>query len=35
VEHWFDLGFNFTATGSAVGLLARNAEQVAARFHKS
>jgi len=35
VEHWFSLGFNFTATGSDLGLLARNAEQVAARFRKS
>jgi len=35
VERLFGLGFNFTATGSDVGLLARGAEQVAARFHKS
>jgi 4-hydroxy-2-oxoheptanedioate aldolase len=31
----FELGFNFTATGSDVGLLARGAERVAARFRKS
>jgi 4-hydroxy-2-oxoheptanedioate aldolase len=35
VDHLFDLGFNFTATGSDVGLLARGSEQVAARFRKS
>ena len=35
VESLFALGFNFTAVGSDVGLLARTAEQVAARFHKS
>lgn len=35
VERLFGLGFNFTATGSDVGLLARGAEQVAARFHKN
>jgi 4-hydroxy-2-oxoheptanedioate aldolase len=35
VERLFELGFNFTATGSDVGLLARGAEQVAARFRKS
>jgi 4-hydroxy-2-oxoheptanedioate aldolase len=35
VESLFDMGFNFTATGSDVGLLARNAENVAARFRKS
>jgi 4-hydroxy-2-oxoheptanedioate aldolase len=34
VEFLFDLGFNFTATGSDVGILARGAETVAARFHK-
>jgi 4-hydroxy-2-oxoheptanedioate aldolase len=34
VDHLFDLGFNFTATGSDVGLLARGSEQVAARFRK-
>lgn len=35
IEHLFDLGFNFTAVGSDVGLLARGAENIAARFHKS
>jgi 4-hydroxy-2-oxoheptanedioate aldolase len=35
VESLFEMGFNFTATGSDVGLLARGAENVAARFHKS
>jgi 4-hydroxy-2-oxoheptanedioate aldolase len=35
VEFLFDLGFNFTAVGSDVGILARGAENVAARFHKS
>jgi 4-hydroxy-2-oxoheptanedioate aldolase len=35
VEPLFALGYNFTAVGSDVGLLARTAEQVAARFHKS
>jgi 4-hydroxy-2-oxoheptanedioate aldolase len=35
VEYLFDLGFNFVATGSDVGILARGAENVAARFHKS
>jgi 4-hydroxy-2-oxoheptanedioate aldolase len=35
VEFLFDLGFNFTATGSDVSILARGAENVAARFHKS
>jgi len=35
VERLFALGFNFTAVGSDVGLLARGAENVAARFHKS
>ncbi len=35
VQDLFDLGFNFTAAGSDVGLLARTAEHVAARFHKS
>jgi 2-keto-3-deoxy-L-rhamnonate aldolase RhmA len=35
VEALFEMGFNFTATGSDVGLLARGAENVAARFHKS
>lgn len=35
VERLFELGFNFTAAGSDVGLLARNAEAVAARFRKS
>lgn len=35
VEPLFEMGFNFTAAGSDVGLLARSAESVAARFHKS
>ena len=35
VESLFEMGFNFTATGSDVGLLAYGAENVAARFHKS
>ena len=35
VESLFEMGFNFTAAGSDVGLLARGAENVAARFHKS
>ena len=35
VDSLFDLGFTFVATGSDVGLLARGAEHVAARFHKS
>ncbi len=35
VDELFGLGFNFTAAGSDVGLLARSAENVAARFHKS
>jgi len=35
VESLFELGFNFTAAGSDVGLLARGAENVAARFHKN
>ncbi|MGB6689962.1 MAG: HpcH/HpaI aldolase/citrate lyase family protein [Terracidiphilus sp.] len=35
VDFLFDLGFNFTATGSDVGLLARGAERIAARFRKS
>ena len=30
----FELGFNFTAVGSDVGILARNAEALAARFRK-
>lgn len=34
VEQLFELGYNFTAVGSDVGLLARTAEHVAARFHK-
>jgi len=34
VEPLFEMGFNFTAAGSDVGLLARGAESVAARFHK-
>ena len=32
VENLFAMGFNFVAAGSDVGLLARNAEAVAARF---
>jgi 4-hydroxy-2-oxoheptanedioate aldolase len=35
VEYLFEIGFNFTAIGSDVGLLARGAENIAARFHKS
>jgi 4-hydroxy-2-oxoheptanedioate aldolase len=35
VDHLFALGFNFTATGSDVGLLARGAEQIAARFRRN
>ena len=35
VEPLFEMGFNFTAAGSDVGLLARASESVAARFHKS
>jgi 4-hydroxy-2-oxoheptanedioate aldolase len=35
VEPLFALGFNFTAVGSDVGLLARGAEQIAARFRKN
>jgi 4-hydroxy-2-oxoheptanedioate aldolase len=34
VEYYFEMGFNFTAAGSDVGLLARGAEGVAARFKK-
>jgi 2-keto-3-deoxy-L-rhamnonate aldolase RhmA len=34
VEFLFELGFNFTAAGSDVGILARGAEGVAARFRK-
>lgn len=34
VEPLFEMGFNFTAAGSDVGLLARGAESVAARFRK-
>lgn len=34
VEFLFGLGFNFTATGSDVGILARGAENIAARFKK-
>lgn len=34
-ERFFELGFNFTAAGSDVGLLARGAEAVAARFRKN
>lgn len=35
VERLFELGYNFTAAGSDVGILARNAEQIAARFRKN
>jgi 4-hydroxy-2-oxoheptanedioate aldolase len=35
VDFFFGLGFNFISTGSDVGLLARGAERVAARFQKS
>jgi 4-hydroxy-2-oxoheptanedioate aldolase len=35
VESLFEMGFNFTAAGSDVGLLARGAENVAARFRKN
>lgn len=35
VEPMFEMGFNFTAVGSDVGILARGAEQLAARFHKN
>lgn len=34
VDRLFDLGFNFTAIGSDVGILARGAERLAARFRK-
>jgi 4-hydroxy-2-oxoheptanedioate aldolase len=34
VEPLFDMGYNFTAAGSDVGLLARGAESIAARFRK-
>ena len=35
IEPLFKMGFNFTAVGSDVGILARGAEQLAARFHKN
>jgi 4-hydroxy-2-oxoheptanedioate aldolase len=35
VERQFDMGFNFTAVGTDVGILARGAEGLAARFKKS
>ncbi|HUV70335.1 MAG TPA: HpcH/HpaI aldolase/citrate lyase family protein [Terracidiphilus sp.] len=35
VEPLIEMGFNFTAVGSDVGILARGAEQLAARFHKN
>jgi 4-hydroxy-2-oxoheptanedioate aldolase len=35
VELLFERGFNFVAAGSDVGLLARGAENVAARFRKN
>jgi 4-hydroxy-2-oxoheptanedioate aldolase len=31
-RHWIEVGANFVAVGSDVGLLARGAEQLAARF---
>jgi 4-hydroxy-2-oxoheptanedioate aldolase len=34
-EALFDLGYNFVAVGSDVGVLARNAEALAARFRKT
>jgi 4-hydroxy-2-oxoheptanedioate aldolase len=34
VEALFEAGFNFIAVGSDVGILARNAEALAARFHQ-
>lgn len=34
VEGWFELGFNFTAAGSDLGILTRGVEAVAARFRK-
>jgi 4-hydroxy-2-oxoheptanedioate aldolase len=34
VESYFEMGFNFTATGSDVGVLARGAESIAAHFHQ-
>lgn len=35
VEYLFGLGYNFTAAGSDVAILARSAEAIAARFKKS
>jgi 4-hydroxy-2-oxoheptanedioate aldolase len=35
IEPLFEMGFNFTAVGSDVGILASGAEQLAARFHKT
>ena len=35
VESLFAMGFNFVAVGSDVGILARTAEQLAARFQRS
>ena len=35
VDSLFDLGFTFTAAGGDVGILARGAERIAARFRKS
>jgi 4-hydroxy-2-oxoheptanedioate aldolase len=35
VEPLIEMGFNFTAVGSDVGILARGAEQLAARFKKN
>ena len=34
VESLFEMGYNFTAVGSDVGLLARMADGLAARFRK-
>jgi 4-hydroxy-2-oxoheptanedioate aldolase len=34
VDRLFGLGFNFVAVGSDVGILARGAERLAARFHQ-
>jgi len=33
-EGYFEMGYNFTAVGSDVGILARNAESIAARFQR-
>ena len=34
VDPLFEMGYNFTAAGSDVGLLARGAENIAARFRR-